>query len=195
MAEDDLRRPRVDGPPEHVLALSASARARAHGADPRQRLRALLLEGDGRNHTGMHHTQPVFGQIEGERRVLEQRPIHRTQCMREPAMHAAHRRLRGRLAVHPRLPRRAPVEQLLLVISPHHDRPGAPHDIEHAERVGTSRHQVTHEHEAIAGRKGHALEQLLELDPASMHIADDDRPHRFRAHKKRGVRPIRKGSR
>lgn len=195
MAEHDLGRSLVDGSPEHVIALAPPARAGADGADSGQRLRALLLECDLGDDPGVHDAQPVLGEVREERRILEERPVDWTQRMREIAMHATHRRLGRRLPVHPRLPRRAPIEQLLLVIPSHHDRSGAPDHIEHAQRIRPARDEIAHEHEAISGRKGHPIEQRLELDPTPMHVADDDRPHRFRAHKKRGVRRVRKGSR
>ena len=92
-------------------------------------------------------------------------------------MHATDGRLRGRLPAHPGRASIPPVEELLFVVASHDDGTGSPRDVEHTERVGPARHQVTDEDELITARESDAVEQSFELDAAPVHVADDDGAH------------------
>jgi len=76
-----------------------------------------------------------------------------------------------------------PVEQLLLVVAANDHRAGAPRQVEHAERVRSARDEVADEHQTVPRAEVHAIEKRLQLERASVHVADDDRsPEGMRAH-------------
>ena len=70
---------------------------------------------------------------------------------------------------------RSQVEELLLVVAAHQDGARSTHDVEDASRIRPARDDITHENELISAREGYPVEQLFELLPASVNVADDDR--------------------
>src|SRR5262245_53525649 len=98
-------------------------------------------------------------------------------------MHLADRLLVRRprvslLAAQPVLARLVPVEQLLLVVAPDDDRPGAPRNVEDAERIRASRDEVADEDEPVSAGEGDGVEERGKLARTAVHITDDDRAHR-----------------
>jgi hypothetical protein len=64
------------------------------------------------------------------------------------------------------------------MIAANHERAGSPGNGKNAPRIGATRNQITNKNKAIARFERHPLEEGLELSPASVNIANDDRaPH------------------
>src|SRR5688572_25586129 len=72
---------------------------------------------------------------------------------------------------------RPPIEELLLVVAAHDDRARRARDVEHTDRVGTTRYEIADEDQPITACKLHAIEERLELHPTAVHVADDDGAH------------------
>ena len=64
------------------------------------------------------------------------------------------------------------------MIAPHDDGAFATDDVEDAEGIRSAGDEIADEDEAVAARELDAVEQGLPLEPASVHVADDDRPQR-----------------
>ena len=70
--------------------------------------------------------------------------------------------------------RRPGLEQSPFVVATDHRRAKLAGQIQDAGRVGAASHQVPHEAKAVAGRKRHSVQELVELGTAAVDVPDEN---------------------
>jgi hypothetical protein len=121
-------------------------------------------------HAGVHHRQPVLGQRQRQRQLLEQLPIGIAEPVQQPVMERRHAR-----ALEPGLARPVGGEQLGLVVAEHGLAADLSEERQDPQAVGAPRHQIAHEQHAIVGARRDRVEQAPQLGDAAMDVTHDDR--------------------
>jgi hypothetical protein len=166
VAEHDVRRPHVTLSPERsgifLVGPLAPPIERPH---LEQRLRGRAFDRLSRHHPGVDDSEAVLRQVEPQGHPIEQVPLAFRQGLRKATV------LAGGV-----VDSVAAGDDLVLVVSADRERAELVHERQHAVRIWTTRDEIANEHRPIGVSielKGR--QQILDLLPAAVHVADEDR--------------------